>query len=163
MTEEIRFYRTTGNYGFLSNLYPGDIVLDISEWSKRPSPLYAPSAEHAYQWLKAKNPQVQDDIMNVKLPRSAAILGHGMFRFDVHLKWNEIKVQWMHHVLNSKFLQHEDLTKLLLATGDAILIEDSKTDAFWGMGKKGTGQNMLGRLLMEIRESELSSSSTHGR
>jgi len=33
-----------------------------------------------------------------------------------------------------------------------VLIEDSKMDGFWGIGAKGNGKNMLGRLLMEVRE-----------
>ena len=39
-----------------------------------------------------------------------------------------------------------------METGDAKLFEDSKSDAFWGTGKKGNGMNMLGLLLMEERE-----------
>jgi predicted NAD-dependent protein-ADP-ribosyltransferase YbiA (DUF1768 family) len=31
------------------------------------------------------------------------------------------------------------------------LIEDSKIDAFWGIGSRGKGENMLGVLLMELR------------
>jgi predicted NAD-dependent protein-ADP-ribosyltransferase YbiA (DUF1768 family) len=31
-------------------------------------------------------------------------------------------------------------------------VEASKTDAFWGLGKKGNGKNMLGVLLMELRD-----------
>jgi hypothetical protein len=37
-------------------------------------------------------------------------------------------------------------------TGDAALIETSSIDAFWGIGKKGIGKNMLGKLLMEVRD-----------
>ncbi|KKK98019.1 hypothetical protein LCGC14_2646970, partial [marine sediment metagenome] len=28
----------------------------------------------------------------------------------------------------------------------------SKTDPFWGIGKKGNGKNMLGKLLMKVRK-----------
>ena len=58
----------------------------------------------------------------------------------------------MRNVLLTKFGQHPDLADKLLATGDALLIEDSKTDAYWGIGKKGNGQNWLGKCLMDIRE-----------
>jgi len=37
-------------------------------------------------------------------------------------------------------------------TADAALIETSNMDAFWGTGKKGIGKNMLGKLLMEVRD-----------
>jgi predicted NAD-dependent protein-ADP-ribosyltransferase YbiA (DUF1768 family) len=40
------------------------------------------------------------------------------------------------------------LKEKLLATGDAILHEDSPTDVFWG--KKG--EDWLGKLLMKVRD-----------
>ena len=55
--------------------------------------------------------------------------------------------------LRAKFEQHPDLARNLVATGDARLVEESNMDAFWGIGKKGIGQNMLGVLLMEVRSS----------
>ena len=58
----------------------------------------------------------------------------------------------MKSVLFAKFTQHEDLKAILLSTGNALLIEASKTDAFWGIGEKGNGKNMLGRLLMQVRD-----------
>ena len=67
-------------------------------------------------------------------------------------EWKEVKVQRMKDVALAKFSQHPSLAEQLLGTGDAILIEDSQVDAFWGIGKKGNGQNMLGKILMETRE-----------
>ena len=69
---------------------------------------------------------------------------------------NAVKVERMRMVLRKKFDVHDrrELWQKLQDTGDAVLIEDSKTDAFWGIGKRGTGKNMLGNLLMERRNSE---------
>ena len=39
-----------------------------------------------------------------------------------------------------------------LATGDEELVEDSPNDYYWGRGRSGTGKNMLGRILMEVRD-----------
>lgn len=58
----------------------------------------------------------------------------------------------MRDVLKAKFTQHPELASQLLATGAAKLIEESLTDPFWGTGRNGKGQNMLGQLLMEVRE-----------
>jgi len=45
---------------------------------------------------------------------------------------------------------------LLLSTGDRPIVEQSRRDAFWGAkpidAGKLTGVNVLGRLLMELRE-----------
>ena len=54
-------------------------------------------------------------------------------------------------VLRAKFSQHTHLMQLLLDTGGAQLVEDSPHDAFWGIGRDGTGKNQLGLLLQEIR------------
>lgn len=52
----------------------------------------------------------------------------------------------------AKFTQHEELGKLLRETGERKLVEDSPRDAFWGVGKHGTGRNELGKCLMRCRE-----------
>ena len=66
--------------------------------------------------------------------------------------WNTLKVDAMRLVLRLKFQQHPRLASQLRDTGSALLIEDSPFDRFWGTGRDGTGQNMLGTLLMELRE-----------
>lgn len=143
--DEIRFYRATGQYGFLSNLYKAPIVFE--GWRFR-------SSEDAYQFGKPKERAVAEWIVSAPKPHLCAAAAHSLFVFDVRQNWNEIKVDRMRGVLTAKFRQHTDLQEKLLSTGDAILIliEESKTDSFWGIGKKGTGKNMLGVLLMEVRE-----------
>jgi len=54
-------------------------------------------------------------------------------------------------MLFSKFLQHSDLRKQLMDTGNEVLIEDSPVDWYWGCGLDGTGKNVLGQVLMQIR------------
>ncbi len=58
----------------------------------------------------------------------------------------------MRAVVLAKFSQHDDLRAQLLATGDAQLVEHTERDAFWGDGGDGSGANMLGRILMDVRE-----------
>jgi len=143
MADEIRFYRATGQFGFLSNLYPYPVMLNDR------GGLF-PSSEHAYQWHKPNKPEIAEWIRQAPHPRLAAIVGHGLFYYDVIPGWNDKKVAIMRSVLEAKF-RDTWLREKLLATGDAILIEASKTDAFWGIGAKGTGKNTLGVLLMELR------------
>jgi predicted NAD-dependent protein-ADP-ribosyltransferase YbiA (DUF1768 family) len=40
---------------------------------------------------------------------------------------------------------------ILCCAGSQKLIEDSPTDSYWGCGRDGSGLNMLGVLLMELR------------
>ncbi len=58
----------------------------------------------------------------------------------------------MKNVIIAKFTQHEDLKKKLLDTGDYKLVEHTKNDNIWGDGGDGTGKNLLGKCLMEVRE-----------
>ena len=159
MTEEIRFYRATGKHGFLSNLYPCNIMSGGEKFA---------SAEHLYQWYKTNDSKIREWIKQAPYPRLAAIAGHGLFPYDVNPNWNKYnsgkgladtgpeelryKIVIMRSVLLCKFGFNPDLADRLLATGDAILIENSKTDSYWGIGKKGDGQNWLGKCLMDIRK-----------
>ena len=58
----------------------------------------------------------------------------------------------MYEVLVEKFTQHQDIQSELLATEDAELIEHTRNDSYWADGGDGTGKNMLGKLLMRVRE-----------
>lgn len=64
--------------------------------------------------------------------------------------WERDKTIVMLNGLRIKF-QNETLKLMLLWTGDAILVEDSPTDMFWGGSLPGS-QNMLGKLLMQVRK-----------
>jgi len=65
--------------------------------------------------------------------------------------WDAVKVDRMRQILRAKVGQHEYVLRKLLATGDRELVEDSWRDDFWGWGPNRDGQNMLGKLWMEIR------------
>ena len=56
----------------------------------------------------------------------------------------------MRRAVLEKFRQHPDIRAELPGTGDATLIEHTANDSYWGDG--GGGRNMLGRILMETRE-----------
>ncbi len=142
MSTTIEFYRASGSYGFLSNLYKRPLAFEGRLFR---------SAEDAYQFGKPKDPAVADWLVAAPTPHLVAAAAHALFVFDVTPDWNSRKVERMRDVLRAKFHQHQDLQEALLETGAATLIEVSRTDAFWGIGKKGTGKNMLGTLLMEIR------------
>ena len=58
----------------------------------------------------------------------------------------------MREAVEAKFRQHDDLRALLLGTGDAMLIEHTGHDDFWGDGGDGRGRNELGRILRAVRQ-----------
>jgi ribA/ribD-fused uncharacterized protein len=61
--------------------------------------------------------------------------------------WEEIKIKVMKKALWIKFTQNINLGVMLLGTGEAVLHEDSPHDRVWGIH----GQDLLGKLLMEVR------------
>lgn len=113
--------------------------------------------------MKSESPEYQQQILNAQTPGKAKRLGdsrldnpalakQSLFRKGHKLRedWESQKLNIMKRALSAKFDQNFALKKALLDTGDAELIEDSASDAFWGIGN-GHGQNWLGRLLMQLR------------
>jgi N-glycosidase YbiA len=58
----------------------------------------------------------------------------------------------MRRAVLRKFETHDRLRELLLGTGDEEIVENAPGDAYWGCGADGTGKNMLGKILVEVRE-----------
>lgn len=71
---------------------------------------------------------------------------------DQLVGWEEVKDNIMLQIVYAKFSQHAQLKQLLLSTDNAMLVEASPTDYYWGEGKDGTGQNKLGEILMQVRD-----------
>jgi ribA/ribD-fused uncharacterized protein len=143
---EIRFYRANEKpYGAFSNLFRRRIVFEGREY---------PTAEHAYQAGKAARACVREWILSAPTPALAAMAAHGLYTWDIVPNWAAIKYDRMRLVLRAKFTQHGDLLELLLSTGDARLVEagrvDNAVNRTWGE-VNGKGQNMLGLMLMELR------------
>jgi ribA/ribD-fused uncharacterized protein len=66
--------------------------------------------------------------------------------------WEEVKDSIMFNAVLNKFMTHQDIRDILLSTGQEEIIEDTVDDYYWGCGKNGTGKNMLGQILMQVRE-----------
>lgn len=144
---DIRFYRANEKpYGAFSNLFRRPIEFEGRVY---------PTAEHAYQAGKARKDNVREWILNAPTPSLVAMAAHGLYTWDIVPEWSRNKFDRMRLVLRAKFTQHEDLKNLLLSTGSARLVEAGRTDnpvnRIWGE-VNGKGQNMLGVLLMEVRD-----------
>jgi ribA/ribD-fused uncharacterized protein len=107
------------------------------------------STEHAYQMFKTDDLEWRKKIRNAKSPGLAKRLGA---KCPMRSDWDDIKVDVMRKCIRAKFTQNEDLKEKLLDTTDEHLEEGNTWgDKFWGT-VSGHGKNMLGRILMEIRE-----------
>jgi ribA/ribD-fused uncharacterized protein len=143
-SSRIEFYRSSGPYGCFSNLYMAEVDFEGRRF---------PCSEYAYQFAKPNKPAITEWLMAAPTPRLCASAAHGLLRYDVVSDWSTLKFSRMRAVLLAKFGQHPRLAHVLLSTGDALLVEASRTDATWGLGANGKGSNMLGRMLMELRSS----------
>jgi ribA/ribD-fused uncharacterized protein len=118
-----------------------------------------PTSEHAYHWMKFDHDEegVIADLRALQSEILHAPSAHEAFKIAERnkphrvLDWDEVKVDIMRGILRAKAAQHEYVRRKLLATGDRELIEDSWRDDFWGWGPNRDGQNMLGKLWMEVR------------
>jgi len=116
-----------------------------------------PTSEHAYQWEKFALLTRDESGVYIRDKIKEAPSAHEAFKMAErwkHLRrpeWNVVKVDVMRAILREKANQHEYVRRKLLETGDRELIEDSWRDDFWGWGPNRDGQNMLGKLWMEIR------------
>jgi ribA/ribD-fused uncharacterized protein len=99
--------------------------------------------------MKTVSEEEQNEIQQARLPHIAKRLGKTVTMRD---DWDDIKVDIMREIVQAKFDQHELLRDMLLATEDAILEEGNHWgDTFWGVCR-GKGLNMLGKILMDLRE-----------
>ena len=88
-------------------------------------------------------------------PEAAAKLGRTAQRGSpgaVRADWERVKVDVMRTALRAKFTQHAAARELLLSTGRARLVENSPNDYVWGNGRDGSGSNLLGVILAELRD-----------
>lgn len=145
----------SGEYGFLSNFYPSIIRIPNASWEY-------PTVEHYFQANKTpRHSDAHRAIMEAKTPAEAKKLGR---RLKIRQDWDEVKVGIMLAGLNYKFKGSERMAAKLLRTENAILIEGNTWgDRFWGQTLvsssdsykqgEGVGLNMLGVLLMHVRQS----------
>lgn len=113
-----------------------------------------PTSEHAYQWSKFVG-EHGDSVVAFRIIRAPS--AHEAFKIaernkeSRHPNWDDVKVGIMRDILRAKADQHEYVRRKVLATGDRTLIENSWRDDVWGWGPNRDGQNMLGRLWMDVR------------
>jgi type I restriction enzyme S subunit len=147
--EGVSFRSTKEEFGGLSNMAGG--------YPLRVLGVLILSAEALYQACRFPHRQdVQKLIIEQHSPMAAKMVSKP-HRNDTRPDWNRIRVRVMRWTLQVKLAMHwPEFGGLLLATGDRPIVEDSRRDDFWGALRQenGTlvGMNVLGHLLMELRE-----------
>jgi len=123
---------------FLSNFFESPFTVDGKTYC---------TVEHYFQSQKFLDPEIQERIRNAKSPVLAKKLGR---KFTLREDWNSFRNKVMAEALKHKFEQNDSLREKLINTGDAILVENSPRDRYWGGALPGS-KNKLGLMLMELR------------
>lgn len=172
----VEFFKAWDEWGALSNFSPHPIDMPRGQADHQGPASAAPalqcrwaSVEHFYQAqkfmhaegsvdaaLRARAEAVVDKIVAAPSPEEAARTGRYHERVDQELvrpDWAVAKVAVMEAAVMEKFREHAGPRAMLLSTAEEELhlVEASPNDYFWGSGRTGTGQNMLGALLQRVR------------
>jgi ribA/ribD-fused uncharacterized protein len=142
MAQVVKFYSAGDEYGCFSNFSAHPVRIGGKLW---------PTTEHYFQAQKFKEVEYREKIRKANSPMIAARMGRDRKK-PLRRDWESVKVGVMRDAIRAKFTQHADLREILLSTGDARIVEHTERDSYWGDGGDGSGKNMLGRILMEIRD-----------
>ena len=150
-SEIVVVYKTKEAFGGLSNMAAG-YPLQING-------VRILTTEALYQACRFPHmPDVQRDIIGQHSPMTAKMKSKP-HRKNSRPDWNEIRHKVMRWCLRVKLAQnYEEFGQLLFATRNQPIVEQSRKDDYWGakvvddVGDTLVGQNVLGRLLMELRE-----------
>ena len=126
-----------GEYFFLSNFYPVEVTYEGYSYKNN---------EAAFQ--AQKDLSRREEFINLN-PMMSKIKGK---KVKLRNDWDEVKVSIMEEIVRCKFDQNLDIKEKLINTKGKTLIEGNKwNDTFWGMCN-GKGENILGKILMNLRE-----------
>jgi len=144
------------NASCFSQWWPCEFTVDQVTYSSAEQYMMAGKA------LLFKDQQMFDQIIKTHDPKTVKALGRKVKNFEEHI-WKENCFNIVKKGNIAKFSQNPELGKFLLSTKDKILVEASPFDRIWGIGMgkenkfaevpvKWYGLNLLGFVLMEVRE-----------
>ncbi len=121
--------------------------------------------EQYFQYMKAvkfQDYEAAAQIMEHKTPKVQRKVGRMVRKFN-DKEWNEVCANIMRKGNKAKFTYNPQLMKLLLITVGTTLMEVSQNDPRWSVGLSindplvtsrphWVGRNLLGKILMEIRD-----------
>lgn len=108
--------------------------------------------EHAYHALRIKPGEERNSIMKQPSAKDAWREGQKYKNNPDLLVDNYDKYALMVKLSRAKLEQHSDIREILIETGNRELLKVYDTDYYWGTGVDGSGENMLGKIWMDLRK-----------
>ena len=127
------------DFAFLSNMFPCKITYKGLTFS---------CSESLYQASKCKDKSL---IPNFCDWNGGKAKKRGR-KVELREDWEQIKIKVMRKIVILKFTQNPELLKRLKQIEGPISEENTWGDTFWGICE-GKGENNLGKILMEVRDS----------
>ena len=142
---------------------------DLYWWNatdKITTPISFNCCEQAMMFYKAlffRDKETAKKILAEPNPRIQKELGRQVKNYD-DIKWSNHRFEAIRMINKHKFKDNSDLKEFLISTNHLILAEASPWDTIWGIGlapddkrahdvSTWKGKNLLGRVLMSVRES----------
>ena len=148
--EAVVVYKTKEDFGGLSNM--------ASDYPLLVNGVRLLTSEALYQACRFPLlAEVQREIIDQKSPMTAKMKSKP-HRSKTRPDWDSVRFKIMRWCLRVKLAQnYNKFGNLLLSTDDKPIVEQSRNDDYWGAKVVDgditlIGQNVLGRLLMELRE-----------
>ena len=151
----ICFHNADEENGYLSNWYPSPFTAGGITFSSMEQYMMYEKAILFQDYQTAEKILSTDDVAEIKA------LGRIVQHFDEEI-WREKRESIVHKGVLQKFLQNPELAEKLLETGEQMIAECAVKDKIWGIGlsmwdeerfcvNKWKGQNLLGKILMQVR------------
>lgn len=108
-----------------------------------------PTSEAAFQAYK--NPNNNEYILKQQKSLSPFISKKLAKKCNIREDWDIVKNNIMYNIIRNKFKQNKIIQYKLLNTGLRKIVKIDKNDHYWGNGKTNNGFNMLGNILIKVR------------
>lgn len=109
------------------------------------------TAAHAFQGQKFDDYENKMAVFFAETPYAATLIGSEKKR-PLRKDWEKIKDDILKEILTAKVFQHGVVREVLLSTNKAFLVCQNENDHYWSNGGDGSGKNIFGKILMEIRD-----------
>ena len=152
----ICFHNPDEENGYLSNWYLSEFTIDDIAFSSMEQYMMYEKAILFHDQETANKILQTDNVAEIKA------LGRTVQNFDDTV-WGQSREEIVYKGVFEKFRQNPELRKRLERTGEEVIAECAVKDKIWGIGlsmkdedrfcvERWKGQNMLGKILMDVRK-----------